>query len=217
MSDTPDTPALTPQRVAQLADELAVAAKNGLHWSKDRYDRERYERILAVASELLAGSLAVPAGDARRWYTDIPGHLTAKVGAAVAAFDAEGRILLIQRADNGRWALPGGIVEYGESPAVAVAREAWEESGVRVHVTALLGVYNTARHEFQTCQRWMHFVFLADSTEGKPGPSDETLDAGFFNRDEVAALTLSPGHTVTIAHAFAARDVPHVAPFFDRA
>lgn len=215
MSDAAEIPALTPQRVAQLADELAVAAKNGLHWSKDRYDRERYECILAVASELLAGTLNVAVEDAQRWYTDVPGHLTAKVGAAVAAFNADGCILLIHRADNERWALPGGIVEYGESPAVAVAREAWEESGVQVRVTALLGVYNTAHHGFQTLQRWMHFVFLAEYTEGVPGPSDETLDARFFTRDAVAALALSPGHDVTVAHAFSAHDAQHVVPFFD--
>jgi len=213
MSDTP--PPLTALRVAQLADTLATEAKTGLHWTKDHYDRERYERFLAIAAELLASTLAVPLDTATRWYTDHPGTMTAKVGASVAAFDTTGRLLLIQRMDNARWALPGGIVEYGESPATAATREAWEESGVQVHVTALLGIYNTRLHGFNTVSHWVHHSFLADVIAGTPGPSNETLAAGFFTEAEANALPLSPGHADPIRDSFAAHATGYTAAFFD--
>jgi len=213
MSNTP--PPLTALRVAQLADMLATEAKTGLHWTKDHYDRERYERFLAIAAELLASTLAVPLDTATRWYTDQPGTLTAKVGASVAAFDTAGRLLLIQRMDNVRWAMPGGIVEYGETLATAATREAWEESGMRVRVTALLGVYDARRHGFNTVSHWAHHVFLADVVDGTPGPSNETLAAAFFTEAEASALPLSPGHADPIRDAFAAHVTGHAAAFFD--
>lgn len=52
----------------------------------------------------------------------------------------------IRRADNGTWELPGGVLELEESPEQGVSREVWEETGIRVEVAELTGVYkNTAR------------------------------------------------------------------------
>ena len=205
----------SPARLATLADEIAVQAKNGTHWSKDRYDRERFERILALATEILGGALHDDPADIARWYTDEPGTFTAKVGASVAAFDTDGRLLMIQRRDNACWAMPGGIVEYGETVAEAAEREAWEESGVEVRVRALLGIYETRRHGAQTIHRWQHISFLADAVRGTPGPSDETLAAGFFTEAEISSLTISPGHNDLIRDALTAHASRVITAFFD--
>src|SRR5579863_4974692 len=52
-------------------------------------------------------------------------------------------ILMTRRNDNGRWCLPGGHMEPGESATEACAREVWEETGLRVRVGRLIGVYTT--------------------------------------------------------------------------
>jgi ADP-ribose pyrophosphatase YjhB (NUDIX family) len=203
-----------PELVAR-ADEIAVHAKNGTFWSKDRYDVERFERILALATEIVGSALDLEPAAIARGYSDDPGTITSKVGASVAAFDAGGRLLLIQRKDNARWAMPGGIVEYGETLANAATREAREESGIEVNVHALLGIYDARRHGFQTIYHWQHVVFLANVVGGTPGPSDETLAAGFFTPAEIATLSISPGHEDPIRDAFAARGLQAVAAFFD--
>lgn len=205
----------TPQRLANLADSIATEAKNGAHWTRDRYDRERFVRILAYATELLAAHLHTEPGTVARWYTDQAGTVTSKVGVSVAAFDAAGRLLLIQRHDNALWAMPGGAVEYGETLAETARREAWEESGVTVEVTALCGIYEARRHGFQTVHHWQHVAFLGIATGGTPGPSDETLAAGFFTPAEVAALPLSPGHDDPVRDALAAHATGIVPAFFD--
>lgn len=207
---------LSAVRLVALADEIAVHAKNGTHWSKDRYDVERFERILALAAEILGGMLRHDPADVACWYTDEPGTLTAKVGASVAAFDADGRLLMIQRRDNACWAMPGGIVEYGETAAEAARREVWEESGVEVRIRALLGIYETQRHGSQAVRRWQHISFLGDVESGTPGPSDETLAAGFFTEAEIAALRISPGHDDLIRDALVAYRSGTVTAFFDR-
>jgi 8-oxo-dGTP pyrophosphatase MutT (NUDIX family) len=61
-------------------------------------------------------------------------------------FDADGRVLLQQRTDNGQWGLPGGAVEYGESLLQALHREVREETGLQITVERLIGVYSHPDH-----------------------------------------------------------------------
>src|SRR3989304_10288635 len=63
---------------------------------------------------------------------------------SVLAFDDRGRVLLVRHAETGRWVIPGGTVEPLESPADAAVREIWEETGIRVELTRVLGVYGGA-------------------------------------------------------------------------
>ncbi|MFZ4296915.1 NUDIX hydrolase [Streptomyces cinereoruber] len=72
-----------------------------------------------------------------------PLHSVSVAGAVVRE---DGRLLAIRRADNGTWELPGGVLELGETPQEGVVREVFEETGVRVEVERLTGVYkNLAR------------------------------------------------------------------------
>src|SRR3978361_1487991 len=61
-------------------------------------------------------------------------------GVSGVVFDDDGRLLLTRRADTGRWAVVSGIIEPGEQPGVALAREITEETGVGVHVERLVSV-----------------------------------------------------------------------------
>ncbi|MDX3000113.1 NUDIX domain-containing protein [Kribbella solani] len=64
-----------------------------------------------------------------------------RLGAVAAVLDG-GRLLLTKRTDNGEWCLAGGAVEPGVRPAEAAEREAYEETGLSVRVTGLIGVYS---------------------------------------------------------------------------
>src|SRR5688572_4809310 len=61
--------------------------------------------------------------------------------AAVALYDEHGRVLMGLHSDRRVWVLPGGLVEPEEVPADAAVREAWEETGLVVELTGILGVY----------------------------------------------------------------------------
>ncbi len=65
-------------------------------------------------------------------------------GAAGLVRNQEGRLLFQRRADDGRWSLPGGAVDPGESPAMAVVREVREETGLTVEPVELAGVFGGA-------------------------------------------------------------------------
>ena len=121
-----------------------------------------------------------------------------RLGCSAAIFDERGRVFLTRRTDNGQWCLPGGRMESGESVAEACEREVWEETGLRVRVTRLVGVYS---HPDQLViypdGNKAHIValhFEAEVIGGEPGLSDETTAFGFFGREELQDMDFLGRH-----------------------
>ncbi|MPZ25625.1 MAG: NUDIX domain-containing protein [Micromonosporaceae bacterium] len=103
----------------------------------------------------------------------------------VVARDEAGRVLLIQRADNGVWSVPAGAMELGESVADCASRELWEETGLRAAELTPFALHTgpayTSANMFG--DTYQHFVvlFRADKWHGElVRATDETTDAGFF-------------------------------------
>jgi ADP-ribose pyrophosphatase YjhB (NUDIX family) len=129
------------------------------------------------------------------------------VGCTGAVFDATGhKLLLTRRSDNGQWCLPGGHMEPGESAAEACAREVWEETGLRVRVGKLIGVYSSPNVLLEYAdgnrQHLVGLFFEAEVIGGTLGLSAETTAAGYFTTDEIARLDLLAHHRERIADAF---------------
>jgi 8-oxo-dGTP pyrophosphatase MutT (NUDIX family) len=137
------------------------------------------------------------------------------VGCAAVLFDRERRkILLTRRADNGRWCLPGGHMEAGESVTEACAREMWEETGLTVRVVRLLGVYSSPHFVLDYGEQGRFQVvalnFEVEPTGGALGLSDETTEVGYFSAEEIARLDLLEHHRERVADAFAHRETTFI-------
>lgn len=116
--------------------------------------------------------------------------------AMVFACDENGRLLLIQDMDSGRWSAPSGIIDPHELPSDAAVREAWEEAGVFVELTHILGVF-AGEHFSKTYDNGDQLaavttVFAAKVIRGTPRPDhEETSDARFFAPSEIDTLSCS--------------------------
>lgn len=111
-------------------------------------------------------------------------HVWLSVGGAV--YDASNdTFLLIRRADNGNWELPGGLVEPGEELMGAVAREVKEETGVEVEALAISGIYESPSHAV------VSIVFLCRYLSGSMMLSDETVDVAWVGRSEISKVVNS--------------------------
>jgi ADP-ribose pyrophosphatase YjhB (NUDIX family) len=135
-----------------------------------------------------------------------------RLGSSAIILDPAGdKILLTRRSDNGRWCLPGGGMEAGESLAECCVREVWEETGLKVRIARLIGVYSTPHRItcFDDGQRWQSVVanFLADVTGGTLGVSDETTAVDFFSPADMAGLDIVDPHVERIQDFLAGKDL----------
>lgn len=129
------------------------------------------------------------------------------VGASAMIVDATGeKVLLTRRADNGRWCLPGGRLDAGESISETCTREVLEETGLEVKVGQLVGVYSDPNMllTYPDGNRYqlIAFHFATQVTGGTIGLSNETTDVGYFAREEIAELDLMDHHRIRIEDAF---------------
>lgn len=106
-----------------------------------------------------------------------PQHSVSVAGVVVRD---DGRVLAIRRADNGTWEPPGGVLELTETLEDGVRREVFEETGVKVSVDRLTGVYKNMARGI------VALVFRCRLEEGEPQPSDEATEVAWLTRGEVA-------------------------------
>jgi ADP-ribose pyrophosphatase YjhB (NUDIX family) len=145
-----------------------------------------------------------------------PAANTARIGAAAAAFDDQGRLLMVRRADNGNWTLPGGAKELDESLPGAAEREALEETGLEVQVTDLVGVYSDPQHRIEYEQGTVvpecALVFTARITGGTLAHDEECTEVRFVEHSELDDLPMHESQRLRVEHAFTRHSDPSLLP-----
>lgn len=168
----------------RLLDELRVMAQNGLRYADDPHDERRYERLFEIVTQQYGEALDLTAADVRARFEAELGHVTPKVGAAVALFDDDGDLLLMKRTDSGEWNIPGGFVDAHESPAETAIREAREETGLTVTTERLVGVYRREPYEYRA-HAVVGVVYLGSVVSGARRLSEEGTDLRYWSIDDV--------------------------------
>ncbi|HEV2420195.1 MAG TPA: NUDIX hydrolase [Candidatus Acidoferrales bacterium] len=137
----------------------------------------------------------------RRAYPDRP---IVAVGGVVIH---DSRVLLIRRGQppfEGRWSIPGGILEIGETIALGIERELKEETGVRVRAGDLIEIYEKVVRDEQNKPQY-HFVILdyaCEFVEGTARASGDVTDAAWVSEQELDALALTTAAKRVIRKAF---------------
>jgi 8-oxo-dGTP pyrophosphatase MutT (NUDIX family) len=134
--------------------------------------------------------------------------------AGVLAVDDSGRLLLQRRRDTGQWAIPMGKQELGETVSQCAVRETGEETGVRVEVTGLLGIYSDPGHvvlytsDGETRQEY-EIILLGRPLSGEPKANDEASAAGWFTVTELDGLDIHPSQWRQLRD-YLNRTYPHI-------
>ncbi len=180
------------RKLAHWQARLKALAQTGLAFTQSPYERERYEEILKIASEMHLGDQEKAGADRQqllsRWRDEIgsgpAGYVTPKVVINGAVFDERDRLLLIQRADRGTWFLPGGWAEVGLSPTQVLIKEIQEETGLQARPGRLLAILDGFRHGFSLFIPFYCLIYECDHPMGEIRPlPHECRDAGFFSAD----------------------------------
>ena len=144
--------------------------------------------------------------------------LRAKIGTtvlevptvAVLTFDESERVLLVRHVEGNVWTTPGGMIEPYELPADAAVREMWEETGLHVALTHVVGVFGgtvcSGTYSNGDKVAWISTVFGAHPIRGSLKPDgEETLEVRYFSRAEIRSIRCRP-HVQLFLEAAYARD-----------
>jgi ADP-ribose pyrophosphatase YjhB (NUDIX family) len=174
------------------AREIQALSQTGLAYSETEYHAQRYRRLAEIAAEMVRSHTGLSKQRVLDDFLMQPGYATPKVDVRGAVV-RDGKILLVQEREDGRWCMPGGWADVGAIPSKMVAREVWEESGFEVVPRKVIGVYDANREGGRPLELYHAYkiVFLCDIVGGEARPSDETLAVGFFEFDDLPPLSTS--------------------------
>lgn len=184
------------------ARRLRAIGQTGLAYPQDPYNAERYRQLLEIAAEMMAAGSGRTVESVLDLFAPQAGHATPKVDVRAAVFRADG-VLLVRERSDGRWSLPGGWADVGESAAESAAREVWEESGYLVRPVRLLALLDRAKHPHPPLADHAYkAIFGCELSGGAAGREDapphahEIAEVGFFGERELPDLStgrVTPG------------------------
>jgi ADP-ribose pyrophosphatase YjhB (NUDIX family) len=204
-----------PPRFLEWAREIQALAQTGFHYAQDDYQRDRCKRLMHIAAEMISQNSGVDGLQLEEAFTRQIGYATPKIDVRAAVFRDQ-KILMVRERADGRWTMPGGWADVGDTPSEAAEREAWEEAGFHVRALKVVGVYDANRTNPLEVFHAFKIVFLCDIVNGEARPSLETSEVGFWSEDEMPDV-FSGGRTTPrqVRDAFNALRNPDCPTVFD--
>lgn len=185
----------------EWAVELQSLAQAGLYYGKDIFDKERYERIRDIASEMVAYKTDIPSDKVKDLFCCETGYQTPKLDSRAAIFKGD-KILLVQE-KNGRWSLPGGWVDVNISVKENVIKEVKEEAGLDVTADMVIAVQDREKHNLPVYAYKVCKIFVLCSViGGEFEENSETVQSDYFGIDELPKLSLEKNNEEQIKMCF---------------
>ena len=168
------------QRMIALTD-------TGLTFTKDPFDRERYEDLRSLLSEMLNQASDLDAEEVAEVLKPTSAYATPLMDVRAWIIEDE-KICLVRGQGENDWALPGGFGEVSYSPTENILKEIEEETGFKAKVERLLAVFDTNRFQLQSKQ-YAKFVFECKLLAGQFQENQEIADLQFFAIDQLPVLS----------------------------
>jgi len=135
-------------------------------------------------------------------------------GGSAVVLDDQGRVLLQRRADSGNWALPGGMMDIGETLGQCVIREVKEETGLDIDITGLLGIYTDPQHVIAYAdgevRQEFNVTYLGRVIGGTIATSDESTDVRFIDPVDFDHIPIHDTVRLRLRHYAEHRDHPYL-------
>ncbi len=166
------------------AKELQNLSQCALAYCKDKYDVERFERIRDISAEMISEISDQPLAEIKATFCAGTGYQTPKMDTRSAVFRDE-KILLVQES-GGKWALPGGWIDYDHTIRSNAAKEVLEEAGMVVEPIRMIALYDhNKRNDTHFPSNICSCHVLCRYVSGAFCPNIETIDSGFFGLNEI--------------------------------
>ncbi len=149
----------------EWAVELQSIAQAGLFYTKDNFDKERYEKIRMIAADMIHTQTDIPLEKVKDLFCNEVGYQTPKLDTRAAIFKDD-KILLVKE-NNGTWSLPGGWVDVNVSVKENVIKEVKEEAGLDVSADVVIAVQDREKHNLPVYAYKVCKVFVLCSSQSR--------------------------------------------------
>lgn len=166
------------------AIEIQSLSQIGLTYTKDVYDRERYQRLREISAEMLAKKTEVSIEKVKDLFCHETGYQTPKLDTRAAIF-RNNKILLVHK-NNGTWSLPGGWCDVLESVKSNTEKEVREETGLNVKVVKIISIQDRNKHNKPVYAYGVCKIFvLCEVINGKFVENIETTEIRYFSLQDL--------------------------------
>lgn len=178
---------MKPSDFVKYLQRMITLTDTGLTFTKDPFDRERYEDLRSLLSEMLNQASDLDAEEVAEVLKPTSAYVTPLMDVRAWIVEDE-KICLVRGQGEDSWALPGGFGEVGYSPTENVLKEIEEETGFKAKVERLLAVFDTNHFQLQSKQ-YAKFVFECKLLDGQFQENQEIADLQFFAIDQLPTLS----------------------------
>ena len=169
------------------AIDIQSIAQAGLEYTKDIYDKERYEMLRDIAAEMISFKTEIPKEKVYNLFCNEKGYQTPKIDTRGAVFKDD-KILLVHE-NTGKWSLPGGWCDVLESVASNTIKEVREESGYNVKCDRVIALHDRNKRNKPIYVYGICKIFVqCELIDGEFVENIETTDAKFFGLNELPEL-----------------------------
>lgn len=172
----------------ETLNKITGLAQTGLYYSKDIYDKERYDQIISYVRTLID----LKEINTQDFIADVlqdVGYATPKIDVRAVVFK-DNKLLLAKETQDGLWSVPGGWADIGYSAAENAEKEVLEETGLEVKATKLLALTDRRKHPHPAMFLHVYKAFFwCELIGGELKPSIETSEVGFFGKDELPPIS----------------------------
>ena len=168
----------------EWAIEIQSLSQIGLTYTKDVYDRERYQRLREISAEMLAEKTEVSIEKVKDLFCHETGYQTPKLDTRAAIF-RNNKILLVHE-NNGTWSLPGGWCDVLESVKSNTEKEVREETGLNVKAVKIISIQDRNKHNKPVYAYGVCKIFvLCEVINGKFVENIETTEIRYFSLQDL--------------------------------
>lgn len=181
---------MTSTELLETAKRLKALADIGLLYSKNEYDKERYEEIQAISFQLLNAASGHDMKQLKATFPTATDYPTAKVDVRGLLLSPDKKIILVKEKVDNKWSLPGGWGDIGYSPKEVIVKEFKEETGLDVAAKQLLAVFDKRMHAHPPQPFYVYkLVFYCEALSSTITKGFDVLDVDYFAPDALPPLS----------------------------
>jgi ADP-ribose pyrophosphatase YjhB (NUDIX family) len=173
-----------------VVKRIKAIAETGLVFAEGGYDKERYEELREISLKLMSELSGKPFALLDSFFLPQLDYPTPKVDVRGFVLNDQDEILMAKESVDGKWTIPGGWADVGNSPKEVAVREIKEETGLDTEIVRLVAIYDKQRHPHPPEPYYIYkLMFHCRVIGGELKAGFDMQGADWFSLDELPPLS----------------------------